>query len=37
MRRLYWIYRCWMGRPVCDRDGWFAVCKHCHRQSEVHF
>jgi hypothetical protein len=40
---LYYWFRCRIGRPVCYRDyppgvtdWWFAMCKSCHRQSEMH-
>lgn len=39
---LWYSLRCWLGRPATyrelmdDGDWWFAMCKHCHRQIEVH-
>jgi hypothetical protein len=35
MKLYYWI-RCQIGKPVCYRSGVFAMCKSCHRQSEIH-
>jgi hypothetical protein len=36
MKSIYYYMRCVLGRPICYRDGPFAMCKSCHTQSESH-